>query len=100
MLLADAITTAIRFVDSLFSVYLLMIFVYIITTWISVPYTVWLSRVQRFLYDVVNPYISLFRRVLPMLRLGGMGLDLSPILAILALIVAWRLIVAGIEQLR
>jgi hypothetical protein len=35
-----------------------------------------------------------------MLRLGGMGLDLSPILAILALIVAWRLIVAGIEQLR
>ncbi len=100
MLLADAITTAIRFVDSLFSVYLLMIFVYIITTWIPVPYTAWLSRVQRFLYDVVNPYISLFRRFLPMLRLGGMGLDLSPILAILALTVAWRLIVAGIEQLR
>jgi hypothetical protein len=35
-----------------------------------------------------------------MLRLGGMGLDLSPILAILALSAIWRLVVLGIEQIR
>ena len=29
-----------------------------------------------------------------------MGLDLSPIIAIIVLSAAWRLIVAGIEQLR
>lgn len=100
MPLADAITTAIRFVTSLYSVYLLLIFVYIITSWVPLPYNVWLSRFQRFLYDVVNPYLAIFRRFLPMLRLGGMGLDLSPIVAILVLSAAWRLIVAGIEQLR
>jgi YggT family protein len=100
MPLADATTTAIRFVTSLYYVYLLLIFVYIITSWIPLPYNVWLSRFQRFLYDVVNPYLALFRRFLPMLRLGGMGLDLSPIVAIVVLSVAWRLIVAGIEQLR
>ncbi|MCL4289286.1 MAG: YggT family protein [Thermoleophilia bacterium] len=98
--LADAISTAIRFVTALYYVYLLLIFVYILTSWIRLPYSPWLSRFQRFLYDTVNPYLSLFRRLLPGLRLGGVGLDLSPILGILALSAAWRLIVAGIEQLR
>ena len=100
MPLADAISTAVRFVTSLYYVYLLLIFVYILLSWIPLPYNVWLSRFQRFLYDVVNPYLAVFRRLLPMLRLGGMGLDLSPILGILVLSAAWRLIVAGIEQLR
>jgi len=100
VLLADAVTTALRFVDSLFSVYLLLIFAYIITSWIPLPYNVWLSRIQRFLYDVVNPYLALFRRFLPFLRLGGVGLDLSPIVAILFLTLVWRVIIAGIEQLR
>jgi hypothetical protein len=35
-----------------------------------------------------------------MLRLGGLGLDLSPIIGILALSAIWRLVVLGIEQLR
>jgi YggT family protein len=100
VLLADAISTAIRFVTSLYYVYLLLILVYIILSWIPLPYNIWLSRFQRFLYDVVNPYLAIFRRFLPMLRLGGMGLDLSPIVAILVLSVVWRLVVAGIEQLR
>lgn len=97
---ADAVSTAIRFVTALYYVYLLLIFVYILTSWVRLPYSPWLSRFQRFLYDTVNPYLSLFRRLLPALRLGGLGLDLSPILGILVLSAAWRLIVAGIEQLR
>ena len=60
----------------------------------------WLSAIQRFFYDVVNPYLAVFRRFLPMLRLGGLGLDLSPIIAILALSAIWRIVVIGIEQLR
>jgi hypothetical protein len=35
-----------------------------------------------------------------MLRLGGVGLDLSPIIAILVLSAVWRLVVLGIEQFR
>ena len=100
MPLADAISTAVRFVTSLYYVYLLLILIYIITSWFRLPYNLWLSRFQRFLYDVVNPYLSLFRRFLPALRLGAVGLDLSPIIAILVLSVVWRLVVAGIEQLR
>jgi YggT family protein len=42
--------------------------------------------VQRFLYDVCNPYLRLFRRVLPPLG----PLDLSPVLAVVVLFVLQR----------
>jgi YggT family protein len=85
MPLADAVDTIQGFVSVLFYVYLLCIFAYILTSWIPLPYNVWLNRAQRFLYDVVDPYLRLFRRFIPQLNMGGLGLDLSPIFAILVL---------------
>jgi YggT family protein len=85
MPLADVVDTIQGFVSVLFYVYLLCIFAYILTSWIPLPYNVWLNRVQRFLYDVVDPYLRLFRRFIPQLNMGGLGLDLSPIFAILVL---------------
>ena len=99
MPLADSVSTALRFVDAVYYVYLLLIFAYILLSWFRLPYNPWLSRIERFLYDVVNPYLALFRRFLPALRLGAVGLDLSPILAIFALSLLWRLVRYGIEQL-
>ncbi|MDQ3669359.1 MAG: YggT family protein [Actinomycetota bacterium] len=97
---ADAIDTAQDFVQTLFYVYLLLIFAYIITSWIPLPYNIWLNRIQRFLYDVVDPYLRLFRRFVPQLSLGGLGLDLSPLFAIVTLLIANRLVQEGIEALR
>lgn len=99
MPLADAVTTAQNFVAVLYYVYLLCIIAYILTSWIPLPYNVWLNRVQRFLYDVVDPYLRLFRRLLPQLSVAGLGLDLSPIVAILVLTVLYRLVLAGIGAL-
>ncbi len=62
MLLGDAVSTAQAFVQVLYWVYLLCILAYILTSWVPLPYNVWLNRVQRFLYDVVDPYLRLFRR--------------------------------------
>jgi uncharacterized protein YggT (Ycf19 family) len=76
--LADAIDSVQRFVTVFISVYILLILVYIITSWIRLPYSPWLNRIQRFLYDVCEPYLRLFRRVLPPLG----PLDLSPIVAV------------------
>jgi len=100
MPLADTITTAQNFVQTLFYVYLGLVLAYIITSWIPLPYSVWLNRIQRFLYDVVDPYLRLFRRFLPALRLGGAGLDLSPIIAIIMLYVLNTVIQEGLELLR
>ena len=99
MLLADAVTTAQSFVQTLFYVYLALIFAYIITSWIPLPYNVWLNRVQRFLYDVVDPYLRLFRRFVPQLSMGGLGLDLSPIIAIIVLFVLNAVVQQGIGLL-
>jgi len=98
VLLADSFDTAESFVSTVFAVYLICIIAYIITSWIPLPYNVTLNRIQRFLYDVVDPYLRLFRRFIPQLRLGGLGLDLSPIIAILVLTAAYRIISEIIER--
>ena len=83
MLLFDAVDSIQNFLDVFISVYILVIIVYIITSWIRLPYSPWLNRVQRFLYDVCDPYLRLFRRVVPPLG----PLDLSPMLAVITLLV-------------
>jgi YggT family protein len=99
MPLGDAVDTAQGFVGILFLVYLLCIFAYILTSWIPLPYNVWLNRIQRFLYDVVDPYLRLFRRFIPQLNMGGLGLDLSPIFAILVLYALNRIVQGLLEYL-
>jgi YggT family protein len=84
LLLYDTITVIESLIDAFIYVYILLILAYIILSWIRLPYSIWLSRIQRFLYDVCDPYLRLFRRVLPPLG----PLDLSPMLAVIVLIVA------------
>jgi YggT family protein len=81
ILLADAISSAQNFVQVFATVYTLIIFVYILSSWFRLPYSPWLNRIQRFLHDVCEPYLRLFRRILP-----SMGpLDLSPWIAVIVL---------------
>jgi YggT family protein len=80
-LLADAINSANSFIWAFAAVYTVLIFVYILSSWVRMPYSIWLNRIQRFLHDVVEPYLRLFRRILP-----SMGpLDLSPLVATIVL---------------
>ena len=81
LLMVDAITSIERFVTVFISVYVLIIFAYIILSWIRVPYSPWLNRIQRFLYDVCDPYLRIWRRILPSFG----PLDLSPIVGVAAL---------------
>jgi YggT family protein len=93
--LADAIDAVANFVNVFISVYILLIFAYILTSWIRLPYSVWMSRIQRFLYDVCEPYLRIFRRILPPLG----PLDLSPIVAIFSLFILNRLIQELLDRL-
>jgi len=95
LVLADAISRIGSFVDVFISVYVILIFGYIITSWVKLPYSVWLNRIQRFLYDVCEPYLRLFRRVLPPLG----ALDISPIVAVFSLIFLDRLFNAILNRL-
>ena len=95
LVLADAISSIEQFVHVFILVYILLIFGYILTSWIRLPYSAWLNRIQRFLYDVCEPYMRIFRRILPPLG----PLDLSPIIAIFSLFIIDRVIQAILESL-
>jgi len=83
VVLFDAISSAKRFVDIFISVYILLTFIYVLSSWIRVPYSPWLRRIQDFLRDVCEPYLRLFRRVLPSFG----PLDLSPVVAVISLLI-------------
>ena len=75
------------YVDTLAIVYLVLIFIRILTSWIPrMPYNRYLAAVLKFVSDVTDPYLNLFRRVMPPVRMGPGALDLSPIIATIVLI--------------
>ncbi|MFL5959624.1 MAG: YggT family protein [Gaiellaceae bacterium] len=88
-LLADAISSVETFVNVFTTVYGLVLLLYILTSWLRLPYSPTLNRIQRFLYDVCEPYLRLFRRLLP----ATGAIDLSPILAFIALGAIDRLLI-------
>jgi uncharacterized protein YggT (Ycf19 family) len=87
-LLADAASSVNTFIDVFIYVYVLLIFAYILTSWVRLPYTPWVRRFSDFLRDVCEPYLRLFRRLLPPLG----PLDLSPVVGIVVLFVLMRVI--------
>src|SRR5918999_309097 len=95
VVLADAISSIQSFISVFTGVYVLLIFAYILTSWIRLPYSPTLNRIQRFLYDVCEPYLRLFRRFLPPLG----PLDLSPIVAVFSLILLRSVIGTVLDQL-
>jgi len=91
--LADVRSSIAGFVDVFLFVYILLILIYVLLSWFRLPYNLWLNRIQRFLYDVCEPYVGLFRRVLPPLGF----IDLSPMIAIFVLILIRSLVVPLID---
>jgi YggT family protein len=86
--LADLASSLQSFVDVFVGIYVLLIFAWVILSWFQLPYTGLGATVQRFLDEVVRPYINVFRGRIPTLG----PLDLSPLVAVLVLLVAAALL--------
>jgi YggT family protein len=84
-LLLDAVSTVQSFVTIFYLVYTILLFAYILMSWFRLPYS--LSSIQRFLHDVCEPYLRIFRRFIPPIG----PLDLSPVAAFAVLYVAQRI---------
>ena len=93
-LLYDAVDNVAGFARVFVTVYSLLILAYIITSWVRLPYSVWLNRIQRFLYDVCDPYLRLWRRILP--NFGP--LDLSPVVGVAFLYILLRVILSILNR--
>jgi YggT family protein len=86
MVLASARTQIADYLSTLLYVYMLLIILYIViqllfSVGVRPPYSRWTDVVLGFLRDICEPFLRIFRRVLPSFG----GLDLSPILAIFTL---------------
>ena len=99
-MLAEALTRVdiANYVSALFTVYIVLIFLYILLNLlfsfgVRLPYARWSDAVLRFLRDVCEPYLRLFRRFIPPL---GM-FDFSPIIAIFLLYIVRTVVVNAIS---
>lgn len=77
-----------NYVNTLITVYIVLIFARIVMSWFTnIPYNRFLDAVLSFVRDVTDPYLNLFRRFVPPVRLGPGALDLSPMIATFVLII-------------
>jgi YggT family protein len=86
-----------NYVNALFEVYILLIFVYILMNLmfsfgVRLPFARWSDAFLSFLRDVCEPYLRIFRRFIPPI---GM-FDFTPMIAILVLYFLDRIVVNAI----
>jgi len=97
MILASTRTQVADYLSTVIYVYTLLIILYIVVQLLFAaglrpPYSRTLDAVLSFLRDVCEPFLRLFRRVLPSFG----GFDFSPILAILTLGIFNTIVVQGV----
>jgi YggT family protein len=86
------------YVQGLFTVYIVILFVYILLNimfsfGVRPPYSRVSDAILGFLRDVSEPYLRVFRRFIPTIG----QIDLSPMLAIIVLYFAQSLVVSAIR---
>ena len=86
------------YVSALIIVYIGLIFCNILISYVPrMPYRPWLRSVLDFITDTTNPYLNIFRRLLPPIGGGGFAFDLSPMLGIIVLFLAQAIVPGLIE---
>jgi len=74
------------------NVYIFLIVARALLSWFPLRSGTALYTVYSYIYDVTEPYLQLFRRILPPVRMGNAALDLSPIVGFIVLLVVQRLL--------
>ncbi|MCW3001436.1 MAG: YggT family protein [Conexibacter sp.] len=99
LILATAGDQIAGFISALILVYTILIIAYIFSSMYfnvggRMPYSRWSRGILDFLRDVCEPYLSIFRRFIPPFG----PLDLSPMIAIIVLVIVGRIIVSLIPS--
>ena len=99
LVIATTRDTIAGYVDALFLVYIVLILIRVLMSWFTrIPYYPWLDATLNFVREVTDPYLNLFRRFIPLLRIGPGAIDLSPIVAIIVLSIVRTLVVNAIAS--
>ncbi|AYD89597.1 YggT family protein [Actinomyces sp. 2119] len=87
-----------RILSSLLSLYTLVLLVRVVLDWVQMFARQWRPTgvvlvLANLVYTLTDPPLRWIRGVLPMLRMGGLGIDLSFLVLFLGIIVVQRLLV-------
>ena len=94
-LLAVSRTDVARYVETLILVYIVLILIHIVFSWVRrMPYNRALIALRTFVDEVTGPYLAIFRRILPAARMGPVALDLSPIIGVFVLLIVQAVLVS------
>lgn len=84
----------IRFIDALLQIYYWLIIIRVIISWLpQIANIGFLRPVVRFVFDITEPFLTFFRKIIPVATFGGVGIDFSPFIAIITLIVIRSLLI-------
>jgi YggT family protein len=93
MILAITRLDVADYVSTLITVYVVLIFIRILMSYFrSIPYYRALDIFLRFVTEVTDPWLNLFRRFIPPVRAGPAALDLSPVIAVFVLVILGRVV--------
>ena len=82
------------YLSTLITVYIVIIFIRILMSWFTrIPYNRYLDAVLKFVSEVTDPFLNVFRKIIPSVRIGPGALDLSPIVAVLVLSIVGGIVV-------
>ena len=82
------------YLSTLITVYIVVIFIRILMSWFTrIPYNRYLDAFLRFVSEVTDPFLNIFRKIIPTVRIGPGALDLSPIVAVLVLSIVGGIVV-------
>jgi YggT family protein len=96
MVIASVRVEIANYLSTLIYVYTLLIILYIVTQLLFAfgvrpPYSRWSNAILTFLRDVCEPFLRIFRRIIP--RIGAF--DFSPVVAIIVLELINDIVVQG-----
>ena len=74
--------------------YLIIMFARIVISWFPITPNSAMASVYSFLYAITEPVLAPIRRVIPPTGMGGMGLDWSPLIVTIGLVLLERALCA------
>jgi len=71
--------------QTLLTIYWVILLIRVFSSWFPIPPSGPIRQFMNLIYDVPEPVLRPVRRLLPPIRMGGMAMDLSPIIVFIVL---------------
>ena len=75
------------------TIYAWLIVARAVMSWLQLRPGTAVYRIHAVLVDATEPYLAIFRRVIPVARIGGSGVDFSSVVALIVLFIVLQVLV-------